>query len=686
MAKNFHINPFPNEHALRLKDPDGFDSKSFRRTKGSGKGKVQGVKIPSSISVIWGKLKGKAKPADPPIAQALRFPISSWGKDPKKAKKWIKDNKIKGTFEAASEPEENMEIFCFEINVSPDEIQYKEFMGKKHLVAPVVLLVEGVHNLFFYPADELAKFPASWNGIPLPIYHPEDEESGVALSCTDPEIMQEVVVGNLWNVVFDPDGNKLKGEVWVDIDRANEIDSSIVPALTSGYNMEVSTGLWADHIMESGEWEGEEYIGTLTNYRPDHLALLPGAAGACSWEDGCGIRANRRKEEALKKDGKQVNKDKVVSNDDESVAKSFVKVLAEKLGLHVYESSHEDVRQALQDQLAEYIKPKKSSGDAEPELGSYSYVREVFDNYLIFESRDDDGSGGLWKLNYTMKGKKIELSGEPVAVRLDTKYVELKAQEPDDGAGDGKPDGKGTTSKEVDDGKTINIKEGKAMEKKKELIMKLLTTNEGEDCVFCEEDKEYLEGLSEEKLERLVAKFVPEEKPEVNADEEKKKADEEKKKADELKANEDKKAAEEKKKADELKANEDKKKADEGNEPEKKEMTFDEFMANAPVEYKEMVTDGLKIQKDRKDSLVKAVMANDKNKFTKEQLEAKAIDELEALVALIGDDVDFSLNAGGDSDDEEPKHNERQKDGKGVPDMPVPLWDNEGKPDLSHLH
>jgi len=86
-------NPFPNEHAARLRNPNDFSPKTFRRTHGSGNGKVQGVPIPKSIDVIWGKLKGKDKPSDPVIAQALRFPTKQWTEA--KARKWINDNKIK---------------------------------------------------------------------------------------------------------------------------------------------------------------------------------------------------------------------------------------------------------------------------------------------------------------------------------------------------------------------------------------------------------------------------------------------------------------------------------------------------------------------------------------------------------------------------------------------------------------
>lgn len=91
--------PYPNEHSARLKDPDDFDPKSFRRTSG---GTIYGkVKVSASIGIIWGKLKGKTKPGDPVTPQALRFPTRSWTVEA--AKKWLSDNGVKPiSFEPAS--------------------------------------------------------------------------------------------------------------------------------------------------------------------------------------------------------------------------------------------------------------------------------------------------------------------------------------------------------------------------------------------------------------------------------------------------------------------------------------------------------------------------------------------------------------------------------------------------------
>jgi len=85
-----YTRPFPNEHAARLRKPGDFDPKSFRRTSG---GTIFGSKkVPKTISIIWAKLKGKAKPSDPVLPQSLRFPIKNW--TVAQARKWLKDNNI----------------------------------------------------------------------------------------------------------------------------------------------------------------------------------------------------------------------------------------------------------------------------------------------------------------------------------------------------------------------------------------------------------------------------------------------------------------------------------------------------------------------------------------------------------------------------------------------------------------
>ena len=104
--------PFPNEHSARIKSPGLFDEKTFRRTKD---GTIYGSKkVPVTAAVIWGKLKGAAKPSDNPLPQSIRFPTDNW--TAAQAKAWLKDNNITyERFEAASKSLEGAIEFLEEI-------------------------------------------------------------------------------------------------------------------------------------------------------------------------------------------------------------------------------------------------------------------------------------------------------------------------------------------------------------------------------------------------------------------------------------------------------------------------------------------------------------------------------------------------------------------------------------------
>ncbi len=104
--------PFPNEHSARIKSPTLFDEKTFRRTKD---GTIYGgKKVPATVSVIGGKLKGSAGPSDKPIPQSIRFPTENW--TAAQAKAWLKDNNVTyERFEAASKSLEGAIEFLDEI-------------------------------------------------------------------------------------------------------------------------------------------------------------------------------------------------------------------------------------------------------------------------------------------------------------------------------------------------------------------------------------------------------------------------------------------------------------------------------------------------------------------------------------------------------------------------------------------
>ena len=168
-------------------------------------------------------------------------------------------------------------------------IRIEQYEGKPHMVAPVVFLAEGVHcgsnGPLYYPLSELETFVEAWNGVPVVVQHPQE---GTANS---PAVIDRQGVGRLFNVYLMND--RLKGEIWIDQNKCRERFPQILHYLETNQPLEVSTGLFTEDDGVAGTWNGEEYISTTRHYRPDHLALLPGGTGACSWADGCGVRLNQ---------------------------------------------------------------------------------------------------------------------------------------------------------------------------------------------------------------------------------------------------------------------------------------------------------------------------------------------------------------------------------------------------------
>jgi hypothetical protein len=146
------------------------------------------------------------------------------------------------------------------------------------------MLREGVHRGMsgvadFFESNVIANSVQSWAGRPITVNHPKT-------SCGEPLTLHESWIGYIYNPYYDESNKALKAEAWVDKVHGN----SILEALANGENLDVSVGIWGDFADEEGEWNDETYEARAQNLVADHLAILPGSEGACSWKDGCGIR------------------------------------------------------------------------------------------------------------------------------------------------------------------------------------------------------------------------------------------------------------------------------------------------------------------------------------------------------------------------------------------------------------
>ena len=236
------------------------------------------------------------------------------------------------------------------------------------------------------------------------------------------------------------------------------------------------------------------------------------------------------------------------------------------------------------------------------------------------------------------------------------RYVALESDNGNGGIADNEDtvaDNEGVTVNEDDgDDKTDNDDKGGNIEmccpEKVDALIKNELTN------YVEEDREWLMTMEEDQLDKMF----PVEKEEVVEDNEDTSDD-----GDDA----------------EIEAND-------GEDQQAKAPTLEDILAQSG-EYKEMIEDGLKMFRDRKSKFIKAIIANESNMYTKNELEGKSMDELEKLMALakVEPEVDYSGVAGNVSDDE-PNINDRQEDGTGVPVAPKPAWNKDGTPDYSVLN
>ena len=141
---------------------------------------------------------------------------------------------------------------------------------------------------------------------------------------------------------------------------------------------------------------------------------------------------------------------------------------------------------------------------------------------------------------------------------------------------------------------TVN-EEGNSTMDKDAFIDKLVANESNE---FKEEDKEWLKNLEETHLQKFAPPAEAEDTPDEGEP-----------------------------------------KSDDGDDP--APVTLEQYIADAPAEVSAVLSEGIRLQEEKRSTLVAGVIANEKNSFTKEQLEEMTTPTLENLAKLAGSE-DYS--------------------------------------------
>lgn len=382
----------------------------------------------------------------------------------------------------------------YKIQVNNYTIRHETLRGADHIVVPVIMMLEGVHHgsrgPLLHTSEELSSFTASWNGIPVIVYHPEID--GEFVSANLPEIVDSQVAGTIFNARFE--SGKLKAEAWIDVNRISKISPMTMQMIEDGLPLEVSIGVFSDEEVVEGDWNGEHYTAIAHNYRPDHLALLPDQEGACNWNDGCGIRVNNK--------GDNMEKEQILSQfkkADVQFIDANKKVLTpceamKRMGkqgmgfLNTNETGFIEVREKVQRIL-----------DGMDGSGVYHYISELFETDFVYrQNHYETGKDEFFRQSYTTDvSGNIEFTGDATPVYREVSYKSIES-----------------IADNIKNQPTNNKKEGATMKVSDKDISFIL---QSKHTVFDESDKDIVSTFSQALVDKYKVQIENGEKAELNA-------------------------------------------------------------------------------------------------------------------------------------------------------------------------
>ncbi len=484
-------------------------------------------------------------------------------------------------------------------------LQERTVDGRKYFIVPAVMMVPGVHagsrGPLLHTKETIAYQAERWNEIPVVINHPQDGEGNFVSARTKQQIGN--AVGVIQNTRYED--HKLRADIWLDEQKLAAASPEALNHIKTKEPLDVSIGVFSQEVAATGEWQGEEYSGIAIDYQPDHLALLPGSRGACSWADGCGIRVNsiiNQTDEPMAKEAVAVKDEKPTETKKENVnfgGRDVLSVLRELNGMD-YAFSYITNETGYRE-LMDKIRVKLDSMDNDVRV---YFLEDVFEDHFVYrsEQRERPGQTKLYKQEYSiLENQDIEWSGDPIEVRREVEYVTMEA----------------TTMRRTK-GKAAEViindknKGGTSMKDEKEkspcFVAKVDALIANESTQFSDTDKEWLMAQSEETLAKLEpkvpAKEEKQEEPQINRDQ-----------------------------ALEV----------------LNLQVLEDFTKLMPEKMRKQVEAGLKLREDTRAATIKDIMANTADVWTEDELKEFPCEKLTKLQKSITQPVDYS-GAGAGSD------------------------------------
>lgn len=449
--------------------------------------------------------------------------------------------------------------------------------GRDYIVIPAIIMVEGVlpgsEGPILYNNQQMEAYHWAWNYKPIVVYHPMDDKEETFISASsDPSTVTEYKVGVLMNTEFVP---------------GDEFEDGLA---------RLKSECWVEaeraQLVDNRVWEAIEKGQMLELSTGLNFDMLK-EPGSWRGTDYHSVAVN------WVPDHLAILPDQVgaCSRDDGC---GFLRVntaaggkvpsivlkglcvnhkrreLSRKWGVKVNEMSFDQIITMLWDALNEKFGKKGHMWDG--------YIEEVFADRVIYHL-----DGEFFAIDYTAQDGKVTLEKKSVPVK---RTVEFKP---------------------VANKSELETSKGEKMDKK-ELVASLISN---EATQWSKEDEGFLSGLDVEQLEKM-SPVEPKKEPTVNNDGD----------------------------GCDCGPKATTKKPEDGEEPKVKatttntdgktlQMSREEYMEAMPEDMREVLDEGLRNRELARNSHIETIMANERNKFTEEQLKAKPVKELEAIAGLL---------------------------------------------------
>lgn len=465
------------------------------------------------------------------------------------------------------------------------KVRTETFKGQEHVVIPITALVEGVMQAENAPHPELVEeeiFSRTFESWNgRPTMINHPRKNGQLVSANSPDILENEQVGTVFNAEV-KDG-KLVLEAWIDRSLSNAAGGKkkdAVDRAAEGETIEVSVGAFVDVEQKEGTFNGRAFEGRWINIVPDHLALL---------EEGkigaCSIEDGCGSNRAA--EGISCGPGCVCKRAGGDPEKLHDRILA------AFRTAPGEVMTVLSALAKRLTGGELSDNDRRVVLETalsnqnpddFIFVVAVFDERLVYAQ-----GMKLFQRDYSIKDDNIVTFGESVVeVTPRTDFIAVTKHDDEEDPNPNKDD-----EKEEERDMT-------RAEKVKGLI-------ENPKTRFGEADEEWLTALEDGQIEKLEPE---EEKPDDPA-------------------------------------------ADPGSADgavatpatdKPTVQTAEQYLEAAPAEVREVLSEGLALQRQRKEHFIEALSKNPRNGFTKEALDSMDTETL-AGMARLADLPDYSARA-----------------------------------------